>query len=583
MNGGAWKRKDENTYGEGLFPFGVCNFPGCQQPACFQIPVQKADGFLVTTGQAKSCLDHKPSHVIFSPFLGQQSKLFSTNARRVLGGGGAGGSKSFAGSRLWLKQFSPENQRYLKALDRGESFSSLGWALFLRRTRPELLQTVDDFRRYWAKVDPEAKWNEKEWTCYFKCGFKVQFGGMQDESDWERYHGNAYTLVVMDEASQNTVKQIEELDSRIRCADPILDRMCQLYLLTNPIGAETKQYLKRRFVNVAPPETLIEEKTILRDGRVNIATKIYIPCNVYDNPSLVGSGAYEANLRSKGSNMQRALLENDWNVDEGAWIGDDWDPSVHVCEPFSIPATWARVKSGDLGFGLSRRAHRTSVLWFAIDPDGNVVCYRSLAVRGTTATQLGPIIRALESVPLRHRRANGSVITITDGEWDANRECSNVVGPMDAAAWGDIQETGQSRGEILDIAGSGFVRSAKGKSARLSSGDMIREYLRRRGPDSHGKMDPGIPGLRFFSTCRSSVKFADGTIEETGPIITIPSLAFDAADPDKWDTKGEDDDMDALGYFAISRPPAGREEIEEAKVLDFMRLRETTINRKLAW
>jgi hypothetical protein len=96
-------------------------------------------------------------------------------------------------------------------------------------------------------------------------------------------------------------------------------------------------------------------------------------------------------------------------------------------------------------------------------------------------------------------------------------------------------------------------------------------------------MDPGIPGLRFFSTCRSSVKFADGTIEETGPIITIPSLAFDAADPDKWDTKGEDDDMDALGYFAISRPPAGREEIEEAKVLDFMRLRETTINRKLAW
>ena len=156
--------------------------------------------------------------------------------------------------------------------------------------------------------------------------------------------------------------------------------------------------------------------------------------------------------------MQRALLQNDWNVEEGSWIGDDWDPSAHICEPFTIPDNWERYKCGDFGYGTSRKAHRTAVLWMAVDPWGRVVCYRSLAVRGMTATDLASHLREIESRPLRHRRENGKDITITDNEFDAGRECSNVYGPMDAAMWGDRQESGDTRGEILDRAGSGFPR-----------------------------------------------------------------------------------------------------------------------------
>jgi hypothetical protein len=50
-------------------------------------------------------------------------------------------------------------------------------------------------------------------------------------------------------------RQIEELDSRIRCSDPVLGRMLQMVIATNPIGygLPTKAWLKRRFISIARP------------------------------------------------------------------------------------------------------------------------------------------------------------------------------------------------------------------------------------------------------------------------------------------------------------------------------------------
>lgn len=450
---------------------------------------------------------------------------------------------TYMGARLWLKQWQVENDRYLSAKASGETYVSKGHALFLRRTIPEAVQVVENFKTYYLKIDPGARWNEKYLLCTFSCGYRVQFGGCQDEDDWMKFYGGAYSLLVIDETWQFTVKQITEIDSRVRVGDPVLDEMLQTYYLTNPVGGETKVYLRKNFVEAAPPETTVAREVLLSDGRKKIVTQVYIPSNLFDNPSLVASGDYEANLRGKGSAIQRALLENDWYVDEGAWIGDDWDPEIHVIPPFKIPGGWTRVKSHDYGMAAKGPCH-----WYAIDPEGGAVCYRARTFRGMTAEQEGVEIRRIE---------------IEAGEWDTERDCSLVFGVADASLWARQGEGPETRGEILQRLGTGFRRAKNTYGTyRDDAADQIRMRLRRRIPDP---FDPTgtktVPALRFFTTTTHKIKSHkrkskdDG--EMTGPILCIPQVPIDKDNPNVWDTTADDHDLDTLGYFCMSRPIEG--------------------------
>lgn len=465
---------------------------------------------------------------------------------------------TYAGARLWLKQWQAAQAHY----EENPSYQSKGWALFLRRTMPELLQVIADFKSYFKRIDDGALWNEQQKIATFPNGFRVQFGGVENTDDWQKYWGNAYTLLVLDEATLFEFVQFDKLDQRVRTDDVVLEGREQTYLLTNPIGAEMKQYLKRRFVKPAPPETDMVVRTQLADGRIVEKKQIYIPFNLYDNPAYAESGDYEASLRTRSSAVQRALLANDWDVDEGAWVGDDWDPTIHVCDPFPIPESWAKFKCGDYGYSA-----RSSILWFAVDPEGNKVCYRSLSVRGKTVEELGYLIREIEMAPLV---ANG--IRITGPEWDEFNDCTTVYGPMDSALWSKQGETGPSRGEVLSNIGCGFFKSNKNPD---SAAEQIRQHLRRRTPNAKG--DKVIPALRFFRTCKTRLRLSDGSYDETGPIITIPTCPPDEANPDRWDTHADDHDLDALGYGLLSRPLAGSGEDAEDKgqavVIDLIRMR----------
>lgn len=570
---GAWVRRDDNSYGSGKYPFGVCQTAQCAEPACHEVPANDL------RGKRRVCRLHVPKHLFFVPFLGQQTKLFAATERWVLGGGGAGGSKTYAGARLWLKQWRQEQARFMAAKERGEEFQSKGWALFLRRTIPELLQVIEDFKKYKDLVGPN-RWSEQQKLCIYENGYKVQFGGMENETDYLKYYGGEYTLVVVDEATQFTKKQIQEIDSRIRCADPELDRLVQLYLLTNPIGGDTKAWLRRRYVKQAAPETPLLIKAKLADGRELTERQVYIPCNLYDNPTLVASGRYEMSLMQKGSAMRRALLLNDWDVDEGSWIGDDWDPAVHICKPFAIPKSWPKFKCGDYGYSFPSLA---VVHWLAVDPDGNLVVYRSWATRRMTAREFGLRIKAIESEPLWYAdKKTGKRIMVVDQEWDMGSNCSTVTGPMDAALWATNGEDGESRGEILENIGCGFYKSDKGPRVRHDAADQIRTRLRHRGPDASGSFDPGVPGLRFFKyTTESRVADEEGNPEITGPTHTLPILPFDPADPDVPDTKANDHDWDALAYGVMTRPVG--EAPEEPEVIDFVSFRAAKSAGKIQW
>lgn len=537
-----------NKYGYRRFPFGKCATEGCESAACHE-----------PSKNHRVCRRHLDRDTIFCPFLGQQTKLMRATDRYVLGGGGAGGSKTYCGSRIWLKQWSAAQAHYRATGERTK-----GWCLFLRRTIPELLQVIGDFRTYYQRVDSGARWNEQYKLAEFPNGLTVQFGGMENGHDWQKYWGPQYTLVVFDEATQFTVEQIEKLDQRLRSDDPVLGSMIQLYLLTNPMGAATKQYLKSRFVTVAPPETRVPVDVTLDDGRVIKQSQVYIPSNLFDNPALMESGEYEATLRRHSQATIRALLYNDWDVDEGSWIGDDWDPRVHICEPFQLPRGVFKWKCADYGY----RA-RSSVLWMAADADDNWICYRSLSVTQKTAEELSRIIREIEQQPY-YVKVDGKRVLVTEPEWDEVNDSSTVYGPMDAACW-NKQGHGPTLGETFQQMGTGFRRSSKDPDG---AADQIRSRIRRRTPDGRGGV---VAGLRFFSTCLTRFKDGAGRWQETGPLVTIPTIPFDQANPDRWDTTDDDHDLDALGYGALARPMRGTVEEPlppgQGVVYDILRLR----------
>lgn len=586
MSSGAWVRKDDNTYGAGRFPFGVCFEPGCGRPSCFELSAEAANDSADIEPEdpdepVRFCERHLPAHIIFTPFLGQQTKLYADPARWVLGGGGAGGSKTYAGSRLWLKQYWEECARF----DEGEIERSLGHSLFLRRTMPELEQVIADFLSYKDKIGPN-KWDGDNKCATFECGYKVQFAGIKDDNDWRKYYGGAYTLIVFDEATQFTIEQIEQLDTRLRCADPVLGAKIQLYLLTNPVGGATKAWLKRRYVACGPEERVWED-TELKDGRVIRQDRIYIPCNLYDNPTLMADGQYEAVLLKKGDAKRRALLLNDWDVDEGTWVGSDWEVEFHVCEPFAIPNSYPRFKSGDYGFGRSDQTRtRTSIIWWAVDPENNLIAYRAISVRKMTAKDLGHYIREIELRPLIFRsKKGGRDIIITQGEWDEERDMSNVPGPMDASMWAAVGESagGESRGEILDNIGCNFHPSDKGRTLREQSAEQIRNRLRSRTPNAAGELV--IPGLRFMRVLtETKTKDAEGREMWTGPIHSIPNVPFDPKDPDVWADE-DDHDLDATAYEVLDRPLSADkpEDVPADNVVDMWHPRQAANAGKINW
>jgi len=72
---------------------------------------------------------------------------------------------------------------------------------------------------------------------------------------------------------------------------------------------------------------------------------VFILARISDNPYLAGT-AYERQLESVAEATRRALLEGRWAVFEGA-VFSEWNPRIHVCDPFMIPAEWEIWRGAD--------------------------------------------------------------------------------------------------------------------------------------------------------------------------------------------------------------------------------------------
>jgi intein/homing endonuclease len=231
----------------------------------------------------------------------------------------------------------------------------------------------------------------------------------------------------------------------------------------------------------------------------------FIPAKLSDNPFLYESGDYEANLLSLPENQRRQLLDGDWDIAEGAAF-PEFQRSIHVIEPHSVPNDWPKFRACDYGYGS-----HSCVLWMAVAPDESIIVYRELYVKGVLAEDLAEMVLKAEQ---------GERI---------------LYGVLDSSTWHKRGDTGPSIAERMIVRGCRWRPSDRSAGSRVAGKNEIHRRLQI---DSF----TGKPRIFFFNNC-------------TQIIADLPTIPLDKKNPEDIDTNvSNDHSYDALRYGLMSRP-----------------------------
>lgn len=348
---------------------------------------------------------------------------------------------------------------------------SEGHALSMRRTMPQIKETIDRSMRMFPKFDPGATYSKEDHRWTFTSGYKYTFGHCREEKSHEDYLSKQYTWLGLDEAYQFLDQQQEELSARVRSADPVLSLLLRYRLMSNPAAG----WLKEKFVDPEPKGNTILRLRV-RDpetGEMHWRTRLFLPAKLDDNPDKAFVRQYKILLLSKPAHMRARYLYGDWNSQEGAYFEDDFNPAVHVIEPFKVPRDWPKFRSMDWGF----KAPGT-IGWFAMDRDGNLYCFYEFNFRLMRDEEVAERVKEIEE---------------KFGFWNHRQRKSRLWGVADTQLWEERGDSGKSKAAVFAEKGVYWLPADKASIAR--NAERISERLR-----DHDERTP--PGLMIFENCR---------------------------------------------------------------------------------
>ncbi len=411
---------------------------------------------------------------------------------------------------------------------------SVGWALYLRRTFPMLQQTIVRANRIFKRIDPGVTFNVKESTFTFSSGFRYQFGQCQHTGDWENYYSNEYTKILFDELNAFEKEQYDQICSRCRSDDPVLEPMSNIRSMSNPVqrleaGQKTAvsdpYWVRDYFVDPAPlGRVTLKKDLVMEDGTTEVHRRIYLPAKLWDNPNKSFVRAYEKKLRSRPAHIRKALLEGDWYSVVGGYFEDSWDPGLHVCRAFRIPDEWPQFRAMDWGYKKPG-----CVGYFAMDPDENLFMHREVNFKGLDARQCGLMLASVEK---------------TMGLWD--KKSSRIGGPADNQLWENRGDVGKSKAAEMQAVGISWTKADKRSRQRNA------ERIVNRFKDHQNRTT--TPGLVVFSSCVMTIK-------------TLPTIPTNPANPEEPQDGGQDHWLDMIGY-ACAHASNGRAGISMKGAID---------------
>lgn len=424
--------------------------------------------------------------------------------------------------------------------------SSKGSAIHLRRTRPRLKDTIQRSLQMFPQVDPGARWLSSENMWIFSSGYRYTFAHCADPDDWTNHTSIEYSHIAFDELVEFLEQQYEGIRSRLRSDDPILGarrfntqqfRLMKVRSMSNPVlrrkvgddfTIDNPMWVRDRFVKEATQgrKTLFREMVTSKGDKAR-HTMIYLPARLQDNPNKEFVANYELQLLSMPLHMRKALMDGDWWVTEHSYLSDVWNPRLHVVKPFRIPPHWPKFRTGDWGFKKPGCVH-----WFAMDDDGDLICFREFTFQGKTAEEA-----ALQ------------IIEIETGMGLARKGRSLITGPMDSQLWEERGDGGKSKAQTMLDNGVPWELATKTRRS-----NAMRISARLRDHDAGGNRKPG---LVFFENCTMAIR-------------TLPSIQSEPGDPETPQDGGEDHWWDSVGYgvsyASVVHPGSIKDEADEDEV-----------------
>ena len=216
-------------------------------------------------------------------------------AQLILGGGAAGGGKSYLGS-VWL----------ISSCIRFENIRAVVARKTLKSLKESTWNTIKSVLKDWGlKEDANFKINNIEGTLTLWNDSVIIMKEMADipsDPNFERFGSSEYTIAMVDEVSEISEKAIEVLFSRLRWRTHETFKTSRMLMTTNP----TTNWVRSRFV-----QDENGDKVTPRDGEA------YIPFSVFDNPNVAFRQTYEAALNKiRDQATKERLLYGNWDFVE---------------------------------------------------------------------------------------------------------------------------------------------------------------------------------------------------------------------------------------------------------------------------
>jgi phage terminase large subunit len=334
-------------------------------------------------------------------------------------------------------------------------------SIVARKTRPELKATTWDMLlngdkthdQAWHGIPPEAikYYNRSDYFVELRNGSKIWGMPLDDPKKIENFNLGLFWIDQAEEVEEDIFLKFQ---GRLR-----QHRSPREGLLTfNPAG---HNWLWKRFIDPT---------------RISKFKRLYkcVEATTFDNPNLPSD--YFEQFEGLPEHWVQRFVYGSHEVFTGQ-IFTDWDPEVHVVQPFLIPSKWERWMSFDPGM-----RHEAAASWCARDYEGNVFYYRE-------------VLAPNQPIEWWYDR----IIDEEEGE--------DYGGPQEEVAWRLIgqeakqrsQESGVSVKQKFTEFGMDFQDADRDPPARIST---ITEYLRPRpGHTNPWTGDDPAPRVYVFSTC----------------------------------------------------------------------------------
>jgi hypothetical protein len=355
-------------------------------------------------------------------------------------------------------------------------------------------------------------------------GSAILVGGLDRP---EKFLSSEFDRIAIDEATETTELALETLISRLRGVAPTYK---QIVAACNP--AQPTHWIK---------------------GRADRGAMQWLHSRHRDNPAyfnldgtMTDAGAdYMSKLDALTGVRRHRLRDGIWAAAEGV-IYEEWDPAVHVIDPFPIPEEWPRWWSIDFGY-----VHAFVCQMWTEDPDGRLIMYRELFHSKRTVDQMAQAI--LETVT----EPNPDFVAPPDG--------SPVPAYKRRGAWKEpkprliLADHDSENRATLERELGRTTRAAP--KAVLDGIQAVQARLR-----------PGGDGRPRLFLMRGARVTRDVELAEAGaPTSTeeeFPGYIWDVGagqKPKEAPVKERDDGMDTLRYMVLYRDPKSKPSIRVMK------------------